>query len=615
MNRDIFISYSHCDNDAVNSIKKELEACGFTCWMDVDGGVKSGSRRFSKDIIDAIDGSKCMLFFLSSESQSSEWALKEIDYATSENRNVVLVRFNDDPLTKEFRFDFGRSDIIDWRVAPQREKLLKDLGRWLQRKPVAIESGTQPQSDKAEMPKKTGPGCAKGENAPSTLASIVSCPICGKKNHPTDTFRCLECNRDNLCLRHQDGETFRCKECAAKAKAAEEARIEKERAEAEARRRAEEVSSPPDLPDISDLLDWDEGDVDEESNLSRCQAASADPRIGHADSPQPHKAGDILPMTVNGVSFSLRWIPATATRAGFWMGETPVTQELWTAVMAREPRDTFLLDRDYNEREGLPVSGVSWNDCQAFLQKINSLSDVADSGLSFRLPEEMEWEFACRAGGKGTCCLLSDGREITKKTLDIVAWFGGNSGGMTHPVKRREPNAWGLYDMHGNVCEWIQATDDEYGLLCGGSWWDRPRDCASSSRDRDSLDRVDSRYGFRICADMAEEARCKATRDAESATLDEQIIRDQAESLYQKGEEIAKSGGSKAGKQSAAHGDSAAIDNFFDAFFGEADKRQVSLIRPVGRPRPDSSWPVVGRNDPCPCGSGKKYKHCHGAGL
>jgi hypothetical protein len=83
MSHDIFISYSRKDISDVKAIKEELEKHDFSCWMDLTG-IVSGTRRFSKTIIDAIEASRTMLFFLSSNSQQSEWALKEIDYAMYE---------------------------------------------------------------------------------------------------------------------------------------------------------------------------------------------------------------------------------------------------------------------------------------------------------------------------------------------------------------------------------------------------------------------------------------------------------------------------------------------------------------------------------------------------
>ena len=129
MEGQIFISYSRSDLDAVKPIKEELEASGFSCWIDLEG-IESGSDDFKKIVIPAIRQSKVFLFFLSNSSQQSENALKEIRFAKKRGKKPVLVRINDDQLTDESEFDFGDTDIIDWRKPEQKGKLLADLRRW-----------------------------------------------------------------------------------------------------------------------------------------------------------------------------------------------------------------------------------------------------------------------------------------------------------------------------------------------------------------------------------------------------------------------------------------------------------------------------------------------------
>ncbi len=193
-------------------------------------------------------------------------------------------------------------------------------------------------------------------------------------------------------------------------------------------------------------------------------------------------------------AFTLRRVPAKGTQPAFWMGETQVTQALWTAVMGNNPSQ-------FKGDDFRPVEMVSWDDCQDFLKRLNALDEVRNSGLVFRLPTAEEWEHACRAGSSGKYCRLADGTEITDATIDRVAWFDGNSDGTTHPVGRKEPNAWGLYDMHGNVGEWTQtATDDGMRKERGGSYF-LPADCCLSSgfsNEPPSLQMHN--LGFRICA-------------------------------------------------------------------------------------------------------------------
>lgn len=123
---------------------------------------------------------------------------------------------------------------------------------------------------------------------------------------------------------------------------------------------------------------------------------------------------------------------------GFEMGKYEVTQAAWRSVMGSNP--------SHFKGNNRPVESVSWNDAQAFIGKLNAHQD----GYRYRLPTEAEWEYAARAGTKGAYA----------GSLSALAWYDQNSGEQTHPVGQKQPNAWGLYDMHGNVWEWVQDWYD-----------------------------------------------------------------------------------------------------------------------------------------------------------
>src|SRR5262249_32428411 len=130
----------------------------------------------------------------------------------------------------------------------------------------------------------------------------------------------------------------------------------------------------------------------------------------------------------------------------FYLGKYAVTQEQWEKVMGTNPS---YFTGDSNR----PVEQVSWEDVQYFIWRLTAKED----GASYRLPTEAEWEYACRDGSTASYCFGDDPSELGE-----YAWYKENAGGQPHPVGRLKPNAWGLYDMHGNVFEWVQDWYGEY---------------------------------------------------------------------------------------------------------------------------------------------------------
>lgn len=142
---------------------------------------------------------------------------------------------------------------------------------------------------------------------------------------------------------------------------------------------------------------------------------------------------------------------------GYYMQTTEVTQGQWKAVMGGLPLHIITCNDE------CPVERISWNDAQTFIHKLNEL----EGSDNYRLPTEAEWEYAARAGSKtafanGEISVLDCGND---SILSEIGWYCGNSKSYPHhPVAQKNPNAWGLYDMHGSVWEWCIDWYDAYPL-------------------------------------------------------------------------------------------------------------------------------------------------------
>jgi len=199
---------------------------------------------------------------------------------------------------------------------------------------------------------------------------------------------------------------------------------------------------------------------------------------------------------------------------GFWLGETSVTQPQWESVMGQNPSRFKGVKR--------PVECISWNEAQEFIKHLNGLLPR----LSASLPSEAAWEYACRAGTQsafndGSACTMPEGGD---PALDYLGWFSENSNRRTHEVRQKLPNAWGLYDMHGNVWEWCEDTWEEHlyerredgtispvnfttsasRVVRGGCWGHPARFCRASYRSGWLADGRGAILGLRLAAGQNE---------------------------------------------------------------------------------------------------------------
>lgn len=171
------------------------------------------------------------------------------------------------------------------------------------------------------------------------------------------------------------------------------------------------------------------------------------------------------------------------------------TQALWYGVMGKRPSSLKGMRR--------PVTGVSWEKCQKFLDKLNALEAVAHSGLRYRLPTRDEWRHAALGGGTNELGRHADGADVTLETLDRIEWYKANSSNLTHAVGLKEPNAFGLYDMVGNVAEMTSHhyNDAAIAFARGCDYAGFPPKNHVTKSDSLILLSARGRFGFRLVAD------------------------------------------------------------------------------------------------------------------
>lgn len=213
-------------------------------------------------------------------------------------------------------------------------------------------------------------------------------------------------------------------------------------------------------------------------------------------------AGEFIMGSKNGTNNEQPVHKVTISKP-FYLGTYPVTQREWKKVMGNNP-SCF-------KGNDLPIEDVSWDDFQEFIKKLNDMEGTD----KYRLPSEAEWEYAARAGTTTNYYFGDDESKLSE-----YVWYGGNSGKKTHPVGKKKSNSWGLYDMHGNVWEWVQdewhgnykdALNDgsvwERGnkfsrVFRGGSWSINARSCRSAFRSHYDPGLHLSILGFRLLREI-----------------------------------------------------------------------------------------------------------------
>lgn len=241
--------------------------------------------------------------------------------------------------------------------------------------------------------------------------------------------------------------------------------------------------------------------------LAGCGESSPLPATPSATAPESSVAAPTSPdgtLLTNSVGMDLKLIPAGTFIMGdnsgssleqparqvtltkdFYIGVYEVTQEQYEQVMGTNP------SRFKGAQN--PVETVSWDDAVAYCGKLSALPAEKAADRVYRLPTETEWEYACRAG---TTTAYSFGGDASQ--LGDFAWYSQNAASTTHPVGQKRPNAWGLYDMHGNLFEWCSDRVGSSVVSRGGSWGLGAAVCRAACRSINGPSDGSINYGFRV---------------------------------------------------------------------------------------------------------------------
>ncbi len=501
---DVFISYRHCNADLVAPVEAELKRRGISYFIDRVG--INYSMDYSTVIARAIKACRVLLVMWTKEANDSPDMLREVVTALNLKKNVLPYKLG--------TFDVAEHDAIFLQLSPLSRCEAVDptpdsVAELVNRIELLLDPSA-PVPSVSVTPSKPAPPLPKPHSVNNPLKDILD----QEENEKQERIKQLQIEAASD-YKNKDYEK-------AIPKLEEILTLDPGLTEAKkllARCKSRVAQRPQIETEVTEQTEETEPDEEAEESEENVQDLSA----------QGKEAGERKTVTVNDVEFAFRWCPAgtfmmgspisedgrksdekqhqVTLSSGFWMMETPVTQEQWTAIMGKNP--------SYFEGDDLPVENVTLNNCKKFCKK------CTDLGLSVQLPTEAQWEYACRAGStkayfrgnvlKGDKASCDGSHPCGTTSLSRSLYYTS-----TTPVRSFDPNEWGLYDMHGNVWEWCE---DKYGdypddeitdptgpvrgpnrVIRGGSWRNAAGRCRSAERGSYAPEFSKANIGFRcVC--------------------------------------------------------------------------------------------------------------------
>jgi formylglycine-generating enzyme required for sulfatase activity len=474
---DIFLSYASEDFPRVGLLIRALERHDWSVWWDRT--ILPG-RTFDQVIEEALDAARCVIVVWSQHSVNSDWVKTEAAEG-ARRRMLVPVLLDEVRIPLEFR-RIQAARLLDWYDTgphPEFDKVVRAVTHYLRPPSLAaeetLESGAATPIQPEPNPASPGDDKPFGP-APPAPGEEAATPSVSAKDQPEVHRHTTNDTRETTGLSHRRkrrllliGGVLLCVFVSALYRMLSGLHRE----------------PPPPPP----------GPSSERHTAGNQPASSLTNSLGMQFAMIP--AGEFQMGSANG-SDDERPVHTVRISKPFYLGLHEVTQGQWETVMGSNPSQ---FKGDTNR----PVETVSWEEVQKFIDKLNS----REGSTKYRLPTEAEWEYAARAGSTTAYSFGDDSSQLGK-----YAWFADNADNTTHPVGKLQPNAWGLYDMHGNVWEWVQDWYGKYTaepvtdpqgpasgsarVVRGGSWYFDAGICRSAYRSHNTPGGRIVYLGFRL---------------------------------------------------------------------------------------------------------------------
>ncbi len=457
-----FISYAHADKVNVYRTIREFHDRGINVWYD-EGIPPAGE--WVEELAQAIKKSAIFVVFVSPRSADSRYVKMEVQYALSEQKEILTIFLEDTTLPPGLSLCLQQFQSIFYSETNWKDNACKALLKKQDALVQDSQSAVQVEALEDEVEIDHG----------LQLWTFWNKAIGAQNKRYESRNRIFEQKEINLA-------------------SSEEARPDNKKEEIE--------------PIVSNLNSDQEDLPRHPSTVEVTISESLD--LEKSIVQETH---------TNSYAGNFKWIPPgqitilipysderrmVHVKNGFWLGEFLITQEVYGKVMGANPSFTEVSFGESAER--FPVNNVSWLDAISFCKALTMLAEN-DNELplkhEYRLPTEVEWEYACRAGSQSDYYFGDDPTELHNH-----GWFRGNSRKQLHPVGMKNPNPWGLYDLYGNVREWVgnsfvntllnDSEQDEFRISRGGGYMKPAAECKSASRSTNSLHHRFRNLGFRV---------------------------------------------------------------------------------------------------------------------